>query len=188
MNIQILAERKAKALNKIAACAKGVSKATGAPDYLLEGLVVTNKDKEVEGMLRMEAVAALMEWLRGTPALTPSPLPNKNLGEGEKEPMSDVDQVLALPAAKVIEFVNQQNDPVYIGALLFGEDNGKKRKGVLAAIEARAKALTTEQAPVVTPAPIPTPTPTEQAEQVEQAEQPEQAGQTPLPEEEEKEG
>lgn len=147
MNIQILAERKAKALNKIAECAKGVSKATGAPDYLLEGLVVTNKDKDVEGMLRMEAVAGLMEWLRGVPPA---------------EPMSDVDQILALPAAKVIEFVNQQNDPVYIGALLFGEDNGKKRKGVLAATEARAQVLTTvtpsEQAdPAPTPAPTPNP-------------------------------
>lgn len=130
MNIQILAERKAKALEKIAAAAEGVSKATGAPDYLLESLVVTNKDKDVEGMLRMEAVAELLMWLRGTPPA---------------EPMSDVDQVLALPVAKVIAFVNEQNDPVYVGALLFGEDNGKKRKGVLAAIEARAKALT-EQA------------------------------------------
>lgn len=127
MNIQILAARKAKALSRIAAAANGVSKATGAPGYLLDGLTVTNKDKDVEVMQRMEAVAELLEWLRGVPPA---------------EPMSDVDQILALPAAKVIEFVNQQNDPVYIGALLFGEDNGKKRKGVLAAIEARAQALT----------------------------------------------
>ncbi|GAP14892.1 hypothetical protein LARV_02671 [Longilinea arvoryzae] len=148
MNIQILAERKGKALNKIAACAKGVSKATGAPDYLLEGLVVTNKDKDVEAMLRMEAVAELLEWLRGVQrALTPSPLPNKNLGEGEREPMSDVDQILALPAAKVIEFVETQADSEYLDALLSGEEAGKKRKSVLTAIAARAETVTTAPTP-----------------------------------------
>lgn len=122
MNIQILAERKGKAMDRIVASADGVSKARGVPDHVINGLVATNKDKDVEAMLRMEAVADLMEWL----------LPQKT--NNNTEPMSDVDQILALPAAKVIEFVETQADADYLSALLAGEEAGKKRKSVIAAI------------------------------------------------------
>lgn len=103
MNIQILAERKGKALNRIAAAAEGVSKATGAPGYLLNSLTVTNKDKDVEAMQRMEAVADLMEWLRGVPPATTPDIPSSEddkKRKGAPKASKKTTRVAAAPASQ----------------------------------------------------------------------------------------
>lgn len=63
MNIAILAARKDKALDRIAKIAPVLGERFGVPVETLYRLTAENKDREVEAMERLEAVADLVEFL-----------------------------------------------------------------------------------------------------------------------------
>lgn len=63
MNIGKLAERNARALTRITETAPVVAKNLNIPGEILERIQAGNKDKAVEAMARIEAVADLLEHL-----------------------------------------------------------------------------------------------------------------------------
>lgn len=147
MNIQILAERRAKALNRIKAVAPVVATRFDMPDRITSGLTVCSKDPQVEAMLRMEAVADLMEFL--VPSTSPQPSPNPlertlggaTRGEGEKRG-EGVPYLLDLPMKEILKGIEEETDPGTLIDLCANEKTGKKRKQVIAALEKKAEELT----------------------------------------------
>lgn len=63
MNIGKLAERNARALTRITEIAPTVAEKLKIPGEILERIQAGNKDKAVEAMARIEAVADLLEHL-----------------------------------------------------------------------------------------------------------------------------
>lgn len=136
MNIQILAERNAKALTKIEDQAPQVCEKYQVPEEIFKRLTSTSKDKTVESMQRIEAMADLLTFLvnRTEPV---EDLETANSTE-------PVPSILELPAKKVIEEIHSIDSISTLDWLKEEEANLKNRKTVLEAIESQIFALTNE--------------------------------------------
>jgi hypothetical protein len=135
MNITILAERSARALQTIKEHAPALSeKFPGIPGDVFKQMTASNKDKAVENMLRMEAVARFMALASAVPV--PSETPTDNGTNGEPVPY-----ILDFPAKEAIENVKAVADLGALSEMAAYEANNKKRKSVISVIEARIAEL-----------------------------------------------
>lgn len=130
MNVTILAERQAKALERIRAIAPALAEQANVPEDMLERMTASSKDRDVEAMQRMEAVADLLEHVVHN-------LPVETLLEVKETVL------LNLPAKEVIQSLTTIEDIDQLQLLLEDEQAGKARKSVITALEARVAELTT---------------------------------------------
>lgn len=75
MNIRILAERRAQALKRIEAVAPEIISKLGLDPELEKRLTATSKEREIEAMLRVEAVADMLEAIDAALQSEPEPEP-----------------------------------------------------------------------------------------------------------------
>lgn len=123
MNIQILAERKGFALMKIQEVAGQLAEKFSVPEALIERLTQTSKDKDVEAMQRLEAVADLLGFLI------------------EQKSEDGIPFILDLNVKEISSAVEKMDSEAILEELLKQENEGKARKTVISAIEARLKTL-----------------------------------------------
>lgn len=123
MNLQILAERKAWALMKIQQVSGALAEKFSIPEALIERLTQTSKDKEVEAMQRLEAVADLLTFMV----------------EQKGEP--EIPFILDLNVKQIGDAIEKMDSEAILKELLKDEQNGKARKTVISAIESRLKVL-----------------------------------------------
>ncbi|PKN85442.1 MAG: hypothetical protein CVU46_11055 [Chloroflexi bacterium HGW-Chloroflexi-8] len=136
MNIQILAERNAKALTKIEDQAPQVCEKYQVPEEILKRLTTTSKDKAVESMQRIEAMGDLLSFLVEAKKADSFSVNVPSI--------EDIQSILEMPAKKLIEEIYSMDNIAELDWLKEEEAKLKNRKTVLEAIESRIFTLTNE--------------------------------------------